>query len=213
MNIPVNKLTESAWRACFWAGLILIVLAACGRLLVIADAKVVNPEFLIPIFVLGTILLLVTAFVALTEARGTTPTGAPSPAIAKKDYVATVDSPTNKTVPIPVLIAGTLKRTLPDGFQLWLVNHGTENGHAAFWPQTEAKVVGKRWSVTYEPREFEHLSTRRLQMYLVGKEAQKLLSYFKQANSFHTAKTGEDGPAFSLRAALPIWSPYLLILS
>jgi hypothetical protein len=88
---------------------------------------------------------------------------------------------------------------LPSDLHLWLINHGTENGIAAFWPHTEAIPTDKKWEVKYDPREFQNLASRRLQMFVVSEEGQKLFNYFKQANQYHTKGAAVHWPGILQR--------------
>jgi hypothetical protein len=103
-----------------------------------------------------------------------------------KDYAVTLESPKSDEVTVPVLISGTLKKKLPSYLHLWLISHGAEHGIVAFWPQTEAILTDRKWTVTYGPREFKNLESRRLQMFVVSDEGQKLFNYYRQANQYHT---------------------------
>jgi hypothetical protein len=183
--ISVSKLTDTPWRACLFAGLLLLILAATGTVFN-TSLRLEHPELLYPIFGIGALLTFVPAAVVFLDARRPELGATIKDTSIAKDYAATIESPKDQEVIIPVIIAGTLKKKLPNHLHLWLINHGTENGIVAFWPHTEAVPTEKKWTVTYNPREFDHLATRRLQMFVVSDEGQKLFNYFKQANQYHT---------------------------
>jgi hypothetical protein len=185
MNLPISKLTDTPWRACLFAGLLLLILATTGTVFN-TSLRLEHAELIYPIFLIGTLLTLIPVLVVLRETRRPELAETIDNRATAKDYAVTVESPKNKEVQVPLLLSGTLKKKLPSNLRLWLINHGTENGVAAFWPQSEASLIGRKWTVTYEPREFKNLDPRRLQMFIVGSEGQKLFNYFKRVNQYHT---------------------------
>ena len=63
---------QTAWKACFWIGSTLVLLAVTGGIWK-TDLKVANPQFLLPTLIVGIGLLCVPAVVAILEAVGTYP--------------------------------------------------------------------------------------------------------------------------------------------
>ena len=67
MTPPWSGAIQTAWKACFWLGSTLVLLAVTGGIWK-TDLKVANPEYLLPTFCVGIGLLVVPAFVAVWEA-------------------------------------------------------------------------------------------------------------------------------------------------
>jgi hypothetical protein len=67
MTPPWSGPVQTAWKACFWIGSTLVLLAVTGGIWK-TDLKVENPQFLPTILFTGIALLIVPAVVAILEA-------------------------------------------------------------------------------------------------------------------------------------------------
>jgi hypothetical protein len=198
MTPPWSGPIQTAWKACFWLGSTLVLLSVTGGIWK-TDLKVANPEFLLPTFCTGIVLLLVPAFVAVLEAlkSHSSKTIATAPVLSGFKVAFKEPQPDQKHAP-PIKLKGTINKKLPEGFKLWLVNEGSGSER---WPQDEARVLldsWRNWSVEYRPANFSDNDGRTLRIYLVGQDGQALIEAYKRINRFHT-KPGDHWPPMTER--------------
>jgi hypothetical protein len=184
MTPPWSGPVQTAWKACFWIGSTLVLLAITGGIWK-TDLKVANPEFLLPAFIVGVCLLSVPAAVSILEAwRSSTHKEAAAPMPGNLKVTVKEPKPNTKHPP-PVLLAGTINKKLPEGLKLWLVNVGTGTGR---WPQGEVTLESdnwRNWSVVYRPGNFEDNEPRNLRIYVVGQDGLALIQAYDRINNFH----------------------------
>jgi len=187
MTPPWSGAIQTAWKACFWLGSTLVLLAVTGGIWK-TDLKVANPEYLLPTFCVGIGLLVVPAFVAVWEAlKSHSSRTIPNvPALTAFKVAFKEPKPDEKHTP-PIKFSGTINKKLPEGFKLWLINEGSVSSER--WPQDEARIQSdnwKNWSVEYRPANFSDNDGRTLRIYLVGQDGQALIEAFRRINRFHT---------------------------
>jgi hypothetical protein len=181
-------LTSSRWGAFLAAGLLILLLVMTGQVFK-TNLKLSAPELIYPGFFLAVALIIagvVFAFLESTKepSKGNNPRAAQVIA-AKKYSVDFVQPQANSRLYPPLTLKGTIRpATLPDGWKLWLFNEGTQNGFVAFWPQEEAIKAGKGvWEVEYMPTPiYRDGDRRKLHIYLVGPDGQKLIGLYRQLN-------------------------------
>jgi len=108
------------------------------------------------------------------------------------DYALEITEPSKgSNVASSFELKGTLRKMLPDGWELRLLNRAMKSGVMTYWPhgaaldltpQSEGAV---KWAVTYTAREYKDNDRRDLVLYFVGPDGQALLSaYFKLNERF-----------------------------
>src|ERR1700682_2066940 len=110
MTPPWSGPTQTAWKACFWFGSTLVLLAVTGGIWK-TDLKVANTQFLLPTFCIGIALLLVPAFVAVSEAlkSHSSKTIATAPVLSGFRVAFREPQPDQKYAP-PIKLTGTINR-------------------------------------------------------------------------------------------------------
>jgi hypothetical protein len=106
-----------------------------------------------------------------------------TPRINPREYGVTIASPkAGQKVNVPVVIAGGIKKDLPDGIEFWLINCGAEE----FWPHDRIYPAGagrnKGWKIVYTPSVYKDGDGRNLQLYFVGPDGQALIQSYARIN-------------------------------
>ena len=186
MTPPWSGPIQTAWKACFWVGATLVILAVTGGIWR-TDLKVANPQFLLPTLMVGIGLLFVPAVVAILEAWGsfssTTTNTAPVPTGVR----ITVEEPLpDKKYAPPVQLTGTINKKLPEGFKLWLINEG--GSATEVFPQGEVVVQRdnwRNWNAEYSPRIFADGDKRTMRIFILGQDGLALIRAYEHINRFH----------------------------
>jgi hypothetical protein len=186
MTPPWSGPIETAWKACFWVGSTLVLLAVTGGIWS-TDLKVANPQFLLPILLAGLGLLFVPAVVAILEAWGTYSSKKTGAAPALTGFKITVKEPLpDKKYTPPVQLTGTINKKLPEGLKLWLINEG--GSATEVYPQTEVVVQRdnwRNWSAEYTPALFADGDKRTMRIFVMGQDGLALIRAYEHINRFH----------------------------
>jgi hypothetical protein len=180
----LKQANKATWGAFFYAGSVFVIAAVTGIFSFEREITPVNQQLVIPLFLLGTALLAFTAFREREENKPPPPeTG---PGLDVKAIGISIEQPDQgKKLPSPIIIKGKVKKPLPKGTELWLINLGRQTGRDAFWPQERVAVQpDKSWTVSYTPANYADGDVRRLQLFLTGKDAQALIEFYRHTNSY-----------------------------
>jgi hypothetical protein len=192
-----STLIERAWAVFLVAGLALLFVGVFGRS-PYGDFGGAADIFRLPLVILGAVIIL--ASFGLVAAAQLWPASAPMseasikkpvrPAFNPWEYGVQVKQPKkdNEIVHPPVKISGTVKKTLPKDYKLWMVGIGGKTEAPEYWPHREVDILAnKTWEFDYEPKNFKENEQRRLQLYILGTEGQKLVFCTKYINEQHVA--------------------------
>jgi hypothetical protein len=202
MDKYFRALIEKAWLVFLLAGLAMLFVGVFGRT-PIGDFEGAAEIFRLPLGILGA--LVIVASFALVAAAQLWPTSAPIPTTATKkalsppfdplEYGVQVKKPKKdgEIVHPPLTISGTVKKALPKGYELWMVSIGGPTGAPEYWPHKKVEILSDRtWEFDYDPK-FKQGELRRLQLYILGEEGQKLVFSTKYINEQHD-KTSTMNP-------------------
>jgi hypothetical protein len=90
-----------------------------------------------------------------------------------------------------VTFRGTIKRKPPEGTKICLFTEGSSHGENTYWPQEYVNCEQPpNWWVTFVPGEFEEGESRIIRFYLVGNNAQAVISAYKTINNHHISQHG-----------------------
>jgi hypothetical protein len=93
-------------------------------------------------FLSGCVFAIACFAVVAVELRGGSPPGKE----VLPDFGVDVASPDdNEVVQLPLRFVGTLKKSLPDGFELWLFGCAGQLP-PSYWPQRRATITGTSWT-------------------------------------------------------------------
>src|SRR5215472_1306687 len=163
------------------------------------NASVIVPVVTLPTFarlyqpivvVLAVILVLAALALIFLQVIWPPPPPPPPPPIDPKKYAISISKPFQQAkVQSPTTLMGTLKRNPSlDGLQLWLFSVGARGLRPTYWPYGEIKIPDKvlNWSLEYKTAPGDRV----LQLYLVGKDGQALVSSFFDINRPFLEKHG-----------------------
>jgi hypothetical protein len=178
-----TAVADKLWLAFLVSGLGLLLIGSVGKVPWF-NLDVVNIYFQIILVAAGVMLLLGGIYFGKYQPpkpEPARPTRQGKTAIDAALYEITIKSPKwGQELSPPVSISGTMKKKLPDGYELWLINTGTQNGQPAYWPQDFAVINNNGgWTLKYRPREFHLGEERRMNLYIVGKDGQRLFAYYR----------------------------------
>jgi hypothetical protein len=180
-------MSEKSWLACLVAGIFLTVLGSTGipQLgLVISDF-----DFKIVVTLIGLLLIAWAPILIWLERRPTTPQ---SSIPDRKTYSVVITEPKRtEALTGSITFKGTIKKKLPHGWELWLLNQGEQKGDKAFWPQDSVKFNGKDGKVTYRPKLSLPREHRTVRLYFVDQSGQALIATYKKINE-HFADPKND---------------------
>jgi len=92
-------------------------------------------------------------------------------------YKISITSPKDgASVTRPITFTGRCK-SLPKGYELWVFSIAI-GGHA-YWPQNSSEIKNKTWEVRAHPVNWQPNARRRYGVFLVGKNGQQLVRYYK----------------------------------
>jgi hypothetical protein len=111
------------------------------------------------------------------------------PAANSFDVVVRLPPP-NTAVTSPVVVSGTLSRSLPPEYELWLFTQGHWSGDDAWWPQTRINE-GPNWSASYVARDPKPGDRRTLRIFVVGPDGRALIATWRRINSHFTQQTNQ----------------------
>lgn len=163
-----------------------------------------DPSVRLPLVIFGALIILGSfAWVAATQLW---PKSAAIPATATKKAMQPTFDPLEYGVQVkkpkkdgeivypPLTISGTVKKALPKGYELWMVGIGGKKEAPEYWPHRNIEILSDRtWEFDYEPKNFKEGELRRLQLYILGEEGQKLVLCTKYINEQHV-KTSTMNP-------------------
>ena len=160
-----TAVAEKFWLAFLISGLSLLVIGSTGKIPWL-NLDVANVYFQIVLIVVGMVLVAGGLYFAKHQPPKPEPTKTNKqgkPAIDVASHEITVKAPKwGEARTSPVIISGSIKKKLPNGYRLWLINKGTQNGHPAYWPQDPADINDKgSWTLKYQPRNFKEGDERR----------------------------------------------------
>jgi hypothetical protein len=196
-----SAVIERFWLAFLVAGLASVYVGALGKSPYSGDA--LSNNYSGPVLMVVGILLIVASIFFIVKKELAQPKPDPVdlklPSIDADDYDLRIKKPgSNNTLISPIEITGTIAKRLPDGLELWLVNHGRREGQDEYWLQDKVFIPADRsWTYRYTAYGFKEGDTRELQFYIVGKDGQRLIRCFRRINERHVAKSeNKEKPGF-----------------
>jgi hypothetical protein len=199
-------IAEKGWVGFGLLGLALAIIGGAAKVPIVGEVRDPIAQGIFLYFGLAVIVFAAVAY-WFSRDRQATPQNISLPVISKdlttnkRTYGITVTEPksiNDRKSPGKLVVndkavtfKGTIKKGPPEGRKIYVFTEGSSHGKKTYWPQEQVNCEHlPNWWVTFVPGEFQEGESRPIRFYLVGSNAEAVISAYKTINNHHIAQHG-----------------------